>query len=113
MPGVNLEPNDSSSLMLTVAVSATGGTITAIPSVTSQIIRVYKLFLTVTTAGTLQFEDGSTALSGAIALGANGAVTLDLDGTPWFACSKGNAFTIVAGSGITVAGQLYYRVTNY
>ena len=113
MAGFSLEPNENSNLFTTVAVSATGGTITAIPSVTGQIIRVYKLFLTVTTAGTLQFEDGSTALSGAIALGANGAITLDLDGTPWFSCGKGNAFTIVAGSGITVAGQLYYRVTNF
>jgi len=99
----------------TVAVvSSTAATISAIPAVTGQQIRVYKLFLVSSGTATITFEDGSTALAGGIPMTANGAITLDADGLPWFTTSAGNAFQIAnSGSGVTISGALYYTTTRW
>ena len=112
MSGVQLQPGDSGPLQ-SALISSTYGTITAIAGVTGSVIKVYKLFLVVTGAVTITFEDGSTALSGAMALSANGAITLDLDGQPWFPCSVGNAFNIIQSATTQVSGTVYYTMTNY
>jgi hypothetical protein len=109
MAGVNIAPNDSN--LLTIAIVSATATANVISSVTNKIIRVYRLFLVASGTTTLTFCDGSAsvALSGGIPLVANGSMTLDMDGTPWFTTSMGNAFTLVSsGSSITVSGNLYY-----
>jgi hypothetical protein len=112
MAGVSLQPMDGLGLTSAV-VSSSATAISAPAAVTSQIIRIYKLFLVVAGTTNLQFQDGTTALSGAIPMVANGAVTLDLDGQPWFTCSKGNAFTISNSGGIGVYGTVYYTATPF
>ena len=112
MAGVTLQPVDGLALKQSV-VSSTSGTISAPAGTTGSIIRVYKLFLVVTGAVSITFKDGSTALSGAMALAANGAITLDLDGQPWFVCSPGNAFTIAQSGSTQVSGTVYYTLTPW
>lgn len=112
MSGVSLQPADGMGL-LTAVVSATATAISAPAGTASSIIRIYKLFLVATGATNIQFQDGSTALSGALALAANGSVTLDLDGQPWFACSTGNAFTISNSGATQVSGTVYYTLSPY
>lgn len=101
-------------LALTAAVlTSTSSTIAAIAGVAGQIIRVYKLFLVVGGTTNLTFQDGPTALSGAIPLVANGSVTLDMDGQAWFTTSVGNAFNIGnSGSSVQVSGTVYYTANN-
>ena len=113
MAGFSLQPD--SGLALSVAVvSATTTAITAVAGTANQYIKVYKLFLVENTpAVTIQFQDGTTALSGALPLAANGAITLDLDGTPWFTCSAGNAFTIAQSGTTQISGVVYYTQTPY
>ena len=109
MAGVSIQPNDSSPF--TVAIVSATATANVIAGVTNRIVRVYRLFLVASGTTTLTFCDGgaTVVLSGGIPMVANGSITLDLDGTPWFTTSMGNAFTLVStGSGITVSGNMYY-----
>ena len=112
MAGVSLQPFDGLGLQVAV-VSATATAISAPAAVTSQIIRIYKLFLVSAGTTNITFEDGTTALSGALPLVANGSITLDLDGQPWFTCTKGNAFTISNSGGVQVSGAVYYTATPF
>ena len=115
MAGVTLQPLDGASdLQRSVLTSAAGGDIPAPAAAgAGQIIRVYKLFLVVTGATSITFKDGSTALSGAMALAANGAITLDLDGQPWFVCSPNSAFNINSSASTQVSGTVYYTVNKF
>ena len=112
MATFTLQPLDGSGL-LAASISSTSATITAITGVTGQNIRVYKIFLVVTATVTVKFQDGSTDLTGAMSLANNGAITLDLDGQPWFTCTRGNSFTIVQSSTTQVSGTVYYTVNQY
>ena len=113
MAGFSLQPD--SGLALSVAVvSITATSNAVIAGSANQYIKVYTLFLVENTpAVTIQFQDGTTALSGALPLSANGAITLDLDGTPWFTCSAGNAFTIAQSGTTQISGTIYYTMTPY
>jgi hypothetical protein len=97
----------------TVVVSATTTTIAAVAALTAQTTRVYKLFLVASTATTLGFSDGSTALCGGLSLAANGSVTLGADGTPWFQTSANSAFNITNSAGAQVSGTVYYTTNKW
>lgn len=114
MAGTSLTPNNDSTVLLTAVVSATATSIVAVTGLAGTRIRVYKLFLVVGGTTNLTFEDASTALSGALPMVANGSITLDMDGTPWFSCGAGNNFTIgSSGSAIQVSGTIYYTQAQY
>ena len=108
MANVSLSPNDDSSTLSIAVVSSSATAIAAIAGATNSIFRVYKLFLVVGGTTTITFEDGSTALSGGLPLATNGSITLDMDGTPWFTTSRGNAFTIANSGNLQVSGAVYY-----
>ena len=61
----------------------------------------------------ITFEDGSTTLAGGLPMVANGSITLDLDGQPWFTCTRANNFTIGNSGNLQVSGAVYYTQTNY
>lgn len=90
--------------------SAAGGDILAVPLVANQIIRVYKIWFVVTGASNITFKDGAggTALSGAAALAANGSLTLDMDGEPWYVTSAGKDFVINSSAATQVSGTIYF-----
>ena len=96
MAGVNITPNNDSTLMSVAVVSSSATAISAPAATVGQILRIYKLFLVVGGTTNLSFLDGvgGTALSGAAPLAVNNQLNLPMDGTPWFACSRGNAFVI-------------------
>ena len=112
MAGVSLQPADGLKLQVAV-VSATATSSTAPAATAANIIRVYKLFLVNTSATNIQFQDGTTALTGAMALAANGAITLDLDGTPWFTCPANTSFTLVQSGTTQISGTIYYTKAPY
>jgi len=112
MAGVSLQPFDGRALQ--VAVVSTTATATSAPAGTvGSIIKVYKLFLVCTATTNLKFQDGSTDLTGAMALAANGAITLDLDGQPWFSCGVGNNFSINNSAATQVSGAVYYTLSPW
>jgi hypothetical protein len=92
----------------TAVVSSTSTSFAAVAALTGQTTRVYKLFLVVSSATTIGFADGSTALSGGLSLLANGSVTLGADGTPWFQTSANSAFNITNSAGAQMSGTVYY-----
>lgn len=114
MAGVNLEPADANAVLATAAINSSSGTVTLVAASTGMIIRCYKIFFTVAGASNITFNDGTTALSGAVDLTAAGsAFTLTMDGQPWFQTSKGNALTITNSGSVSVQGQVYYTQRNY
>jgi hypothetical protein len=81
---------------------------TVIAAVAGEIIRVYRVLLVANAAANLTFQDGSTALSGAMALAANSPVVLPNCGIPWYQTSPGNAFNILSSTGAQISGTLWY-----
>lgn len=72
------------------------------------IIRVYRLWLVVAAATNLIFKDGTTALNGAADMSANGGLTFDHNGEPWFVTGAGNAFVLNSSSAVQIGGMVYY-----
>jgi hypothetical protein len=115
MAGFNLEPSNNSGILSSAVVTiSTAGTAASPAGATGTFIRVYKLFLVAGGVTNLTFADGATTLAGPLPFATNGSITLDMDGTPWFSTSKGNAFNIQSsGTGVTVDGVIYYTQANY
>jgi hypothetical protein len=84
------------------------GSNTLITGVSGQIIRVYRILLYTTTAVTVQFFDGATALTGVMSLPATGQFILPMDGNPWFIMSAGNSFNCTLGGAVVTAGKVDY-----
>lgn len=63
-------------------------------------------------ATNITFQDGANPQSGPLPLVANEAIVLDIDGTPWFITSPGNAFIVANSSSAQVSGTVYYSLDN-
>jgi hypothetical protein len=88
--------------------TATGDN-TLVSATASQTTKVYKLFLIVGAATNLTFKNGaSTSLTGAMSFGANGTMTIDFDGEPWFTTSTNTAFILNQSGTAQVSGRIYY-----
>lgn len=106
----------ASALSLTAAKIdiSTSGDHTLIAGVANEVIKVYRLFFYPAAAVSVIYKDGSTALTGAIALNpgtANntpGFQVLDLDYHPWFTCSAGANFVLNLSGAVQVSGAIYY-----
>ena len=79
-----------------------------IAGVLGQTAKVYRLFLVAAGATNLTIKDGATALTGAIALPANGSITLDFDGEPWFTGSPNTNFIINSSAAVQISGRIYF-----
>jgi len=114
MGSFSIGPADVGSNLVAAAITSNGSTVAAVAGVTGTIIRVYKIFFTVAGATTLTFEDGSTALSGAVNFAAAaGPVILPMDGQPWFTCGRGNTFNIANSGSVQISGTIYYTQTAF
>ena|ERR1700722_15262717 len=111
MATVAILPERTGSIASSV-VNSSSSTIAGVAAVAGQVVRVYKLFLVAAGATNITFEDGANAISGPIALAANEAIVLDIDGTPWFTTSSGNAFNIANSGTVAIGGVVYYMQTN-
>lgn len=89
--------------------TATSGDNTIVAGVSAQTIRVFRLFLVCDADVTVTVKDGaSTALTGAIAMKAGGAIVLDFDGEPWFTTSAAEDFVIALSAAVGIRGRCYY-----
>lgn len=84
------------------------GTSVIVTGVVTTNISVYRLFFTNSTAGLVTFRNGTTPLTGDMSLGANGAMTLDFDGEPYFVCGTAANFNMSLSTTSQIAGRLYY-----
>lgn len=74
-------------------------------------ILIHRLWLVCTGATALTFKDGAaTSLSGAVSMSANGGLTFDTTGEPWFVTSLATAFIINSSNAVQVSGMVYYRL---
>lgn len=81
-----------------------------VPAQTGKRILIHRLFLVCASATNLTFKRGSTNLSGAVPMAANGGITFDITGEPWFTTNPSEAFNINSSSGVQVSGTCYYHV---
>jgi hypothetical protein len=103
-------PHRSSTYSAVINATSNGDN-TIISAPASGPINVYGIILTVSGATNLTFKDGTTALSGAIVLTANGSsVTLPLSDEPWFQIQPGDNFIINQSGNATMAGTIWYTI---
>jgi len=105
---MSFQPN---SLIKTTPISfSNAGDNIIVTAVPGQLIEVWQLYFVVNGATNITFKDGSNnALSGALPMLANGALTFDYTGLLWFTTtSASNNFIINSSSAVQISGQIYY-----
>lgn len=73
-------------------------------------ISIVKILLVVAGATNITFQDGSTNLSGAMPISANGSFVLDLDLFGWYLSSIGNPINLNSSNAVQVSGTVYYQL---
>src|SRR5262245_7352901 len=97
VPGVVIFPSGVGPPLTPAAISlAASGTL--VIGIAGKSIRVYGLFCTVATSQTIQFQDQSNNLTGAITLAAGTPLFFDFTSMPWFVCSEGDDFKLAMSS---------------
>lgn len=81
-----------------------------VAAVTNKRILVHRLFIVCGAATDITFKRGSTALSGALPMAANGGITFDITGEPWFTTDLSEAFNINSSNAVQVSGTCYYHI---
>jgi hypothetical protein len=101
-------------ILLTLPVNfSSSGDNTVITAISLTRFAIHRIWLVCAAATSLTFKDGaSTALSGAASMSANGGLTFDATGEPWFVTSLGNAFIINSSAAVQVSGMVYYTATT-
>lgn len=95
--------------ILSTTISFSGAGVTEIvAAVAGKRILVHRLFLVCAAATNLTFKRGTTALSGAIPMAANGGITFDISGEPWFTTDIAEAFNIESSGAVQIGGTVYY-----
>lgn len=91
--------------------AASSGDNTIVSAVAGRKIRVLSLFLVSTTAVTVRFESGAsgTALTGAMATGANGTLVLPHNPAGWFETAAGALLNMELGGAVSADGGLSYE----
>ena len=105
-----IELDTNKGLFLESSFSINSATTTAVIAARIGFItRVYKMFLTVGAAQTVDIKDGSTSLSGGpLGFASSGVFNLHFDQTPWFTTTANSALNLTTTTtGVTV-GRLYY-----
>ena len=112
MANVAILPDKAGSLGSAV-VNSSSSTISVVAGVVGKIIQVYRIFFVVAGTTNITFQDGAgNAMSGPMAMVANGSFVLDIDGTPWFNCASGAAFQIVNSGSQQIGGTAYYYLVS-
>ena len=106
---MNFEQSDALIKYAKIDASGSGGDL--VLAVTGKRIRVISLFLSITTAnGTVKFQSGgSTDLTGAMTLGAGGALSLAHNPSGWFQTVAAEKLNMVLSSAGQVSGALTYQ----
>ena len=107
---VSIGPIDGEFLQSVIVSSSAGGNIPAPAGQNGVIIRIYRVMLVLGGTTNITFQDGSTALSGAMPMLANGSFFLPMDGYPHFTTLAGNAFNINSSTAVQVSGTVWFTI---
>ena len=107
---VSIGPIDGEFLQSVIVSSGAGGNIAAPAGQNGVIIRIYRVMLVLGGITNITFQDGSTALSGAMPMLANGSFFLPMDGYPHFTTLAGNAFNINSSAAVQVSGTVWFTI---
>ena len=88
--------------------TTTTGDNTLVAAVSGQITKVFRIFFIVAGTTNITFKDGSTALTGAIPMVANGSFVLDFNEAAWFTTSANSAFVLNQSGAVQISGRVYY-----
>lgn len=91
--------------------TASSGDLTIAAATASKKNRLMRLVLIVGGATNITFKDGTTALSGPMQLLANGGITLDFSGEPWFEASTNADLKINSSNAVQLSGAAWYVQT--
>lgn len=91
---------------------AGSGNNTIVAAVASNRILIHRIWFVVGGATNLIFKDGTTGLSGTVPLSANGGITLDTTGEPWFITTIGNALIINSSAAVQIGGMVFYTLST-
>ena len=108
MAGVSIQTIDGQWIQAISVNIGTASTMNLVAGVAGQIARIYKLMLVSAATNQLTFKDGSTALTGAMALTTAFPYVLPMDGNPWLVSSKGNAINATLTSAANVSGMVWF-----
>lgn len=89
-----------------ISTSSSGDT-TVIAAQTGRAIKVHRVVLSLATETTVQFKDGSTAMSGPITCL---EMVLDYSDDPYFRTTAGNALVLSLGAAVQCGGTIWYRI---
>ena len=97
-----------------IAASSSGDNTVVAAQGASKKIRVFSLFLVCAGAITVRFESGAggTALTGQMALAANGGMVLPHNPRGWFETDYDALLNLELSSAVSVAGGLDYHVVE-
>ena len=108
MAGVTLQTVDGQWIQAISVNIGTASTMNLVAGVTGKVARIYKAAFVSAATNQMTFNDGSTALTGAMALSTAFPLILPMDGNPWLVSSKGNALTATLTSAANVSGMVWF-----
>ena len=82
---------------------------TIIPADAINRIIIHRLWLVVAAATSLTFKDNLPSPA-AVSMSANGGLTFDATGEPWFITEPNTAFVINQNNAVQVSGEAYYTL---
>ena len=107
---VNFNPRSVAVLVSSAINTSSTGDDVIVSTVSSQTVRVFKMFFVVSAPTTITFKSGgNTLLSGAMSFLANGAFIIDFDGEPWFVTAASQGFIINQTGSAQISGTVYYQ----
>ncbi len=107
MPGPKLAMDihaDVADLLQVPINFSTSGDNTIIAGVQDDVIRIWKIFFTVSGATQITYDN----VSGPLSFTANGAMVLDFDTKPWVTTDIGGSFQLRSSNPVQVSGIVYY-----
>src|SRR5215472_12557906 len=86
-----------------ISINSSGAN-TIISGVTGEVIRVYAMVLVAAGSVTVQVEDNTNALTGAMNLATGVPLFFNFTSMPWFCCQLGDHLVLNLGTGVQVSG---------
>jgi hypothetical protein len=92
-----------------ISTSSTGDN-EIVSSLTSQTVRVFRMFFVVSADTVITFKDtGGTSFTGPMTFKAGGSYIIDFQGDPWFVTGSGQGFVISQTGTAQISGRIYFK----
>jgi hypothetical protein len=107
MAGFNVSPGINNVLTSFLVNTAAGGDIPIVAAVAGKVVRVYRVLIIPTAAATLTWKDGTTVVSGPLAVAINGIYNLEFTGEPWYFSSVGATINLNS-TAVQISGNVWF-----